>query len=86
MFDYGKISSTVKPQALEIDEYSVYINTEISEIQTDFEGETVTEFEFNQVKYSKDEYIKMISDKNAELENQLTYTQLALTEVYEMML
>ena len=42
--------------------------------------------EFNQVKYSKDEYIKMISDKNAELENQLTYTQLALTEVYEMML
>lgn len=86
MFDYGKIRSTVKPQALEIDEYSVYINTEISEIQTDFEGETVTEFEFNQVKYSKDEYIKMISDKNAVLENQLTYTQLALTEVYEMML
>lgn len=45
-----------------------------------------TEYEFNQVQYSKDEYIKMIDDKNAQLESQVTDTQMALVEVYEMVL
>ena len=86
MDDYGMVRSTVKPEPKTIDEYSVWVNTDISEIQIDIEGETHTEYEFHQVRYSKNEYIEMIDDKNSDLESQLTDTQLALCEVYELMI
>lgn len=37
------------------------------------------------VQYTKDEYIKLMDEKSAELDAQLTDTQLALCDVYEMM-
>ena len=86
MVDYGKVRSTVKPEAKVIDEYSVWINTDIQEIAVTYEGESHTEYGFNQTRYSKDEYISLIDDKNTQLEAQVTDTQLALVEVYEMML
>lgn len=43
-----------------------------------YEVETETE-------YTKDEYIQMVSDKNSSLEDELTSTQIALTEVYELL-
>lgn len=86
MIDYGRIRSTVAPEEKVIDEYSVWINTDIQEMEVEHDGDVHTEYEFNQVQYSKDEYIKMIDDKNAQLENQVTDTQMALVEVYEMAL
>ena len=87
MINHGLIRSTVKPEPKEIDEYSVWINTDIREIQVQSEEEnTHIEYEFNQVQYSKDEYIKMIDDKNTELEATITDTQLALVDVYEMII
>lgn len=86
MIDYGKVRSTVKPEAKVIDEYSVWINTEIQEVEVNFEDNIHTEYEFNQIRYSKNEYIEMIDNRNAQLESQVTDTQLALVEVYEMML
>lgn len=86
MIDYGRISSTVRPEEKVIDEFSVWINTDIQEVEVTHEDDTHTEYEFNQVQYTKDEYIKMIDEKNAELESQITDTQMALVEVYEMML
>lgn len=47
--------------------------------------EGFTGFEYNLVQYDKDEYIKMIDDKNSSLEQQMTDTQVALVEVYEML-
>lgn len=85
MTDYGRIRSTVEPEGKVIDEYSVWINTDIQEIEVEHDGDVRTEYEFNQVQYSKDEYIKMIDEKNAQLEGQVTDTQMALVEVYEMM-
>ena len=67
MTDYGLVRSTIKPDPKTIDEYSVWVNTDIAEIQVDIEGETHTEYEFHQVRYTKDEYIEMIDDKNDEL-------------------
>lgn len=85
MINHGLVRSIVKPEPKEIDEYSVWINTGIREIQVQNEEEnTHIEYEFNQVQYSKDEYIKMIDDKNTELEATITDTQLALVDVYEM--
>lgn len=62
--------------------------TEIHEEPTDeemgggFNGWEIAE----QIIYEKDEYIKLISEKNSSLEQQATDIQLALIEVYEMML
>lgn len=86
MIDHGKVRSTVKPEAKVIDEYSVWINTEIQEVEVNFGDNIHTEYEFNQIRYSKNEYIEMIDNRNAQLESQVTDTQLALVEVYEMIL
>lgn len=77
MINYEKVRSAVRPEPLEIDAYSVWVNTEITAISE-------TEFEYRQVRYTKDEYIKLMDEKNTALENQLTDTQLALCDVYEM--
>lgn len=78
-------------QAMEVDEYHVVLNngiTEIheepkdSEMESGFNGWEIAE----QIIYDKDEYIKVISEQNNSLEQQATDLQLALTEVYEMML
>lgn len=79
MTDYGRIRSTVKPKPLELDEYSAYVNTEIAEIAVDIDGETHTEYEYNQVRYTKDELITQQAQ-------QITDTQLALCEIYEGMM
>ena len=47
--------------------------------------EGFTGFEYNLIQYDKDEYISLIDDKNASLEQQMTDTQLALCDVYEML-
>ena len=88
MIDYGKVRSTVKPDEVEIDEYSVWVNTNIKEIEVQSENGSYTdiEYEYNQVRYTTDEYIKMIDERNTTLESQLTDTQLALCEIYEGMM
>ena len=77
MTDYGIVKSTVRPEAKVVDEYSVWVNSDITKTE---EG-----FEYHMVQYTKDEYIRLMDEKNTELESQLTDTQLALCDVYEMM-
>lgn len=85
MVDYGKVRSTIKPESVVIDDYSVWENTSIEAVsenvgtETEFNG-----FEYNMVQYDKNEYILKQAQANAELSNQLTETQLALCDVYEM--
>ena len=77
MTDYGIVKSTVRPEAKVVDEFSVWVNTDIAE--------TADGWEYHMVQHTKDEYIKLMDEKNTELESQLTDTQLALCDVYEMM-
>ena len=86
MTDYGTVRSTVKPDEVEIDEYSVWVNTNIREVEVQTENEIHTEYEYNQVRYTKDEYIKLLDERNSMLEAQLTDTQLALCELSEGMM
>jgi len=74
---YGTVKSAVRPDEKIVDEYSVWVNSDITKTE---EG-----FEYHMVQYTKDEYIKLMDEKNTELESQLTDTQLALCDVYEMM-
>lgn len=79
MVDYGRIRSTVKPEEQVVDEFSVWVNTDIQEVKVDHDGDVHTEFEFNQVQYSKDEFIEMISEQNKEL-NHMMNTILGVNE------
>ena len=87
MKDYGRTRSTVRPDEKVIDEFSVWIASDIQEVSEEGVGdqEGFTGYEYNLVQYGKDEYIKMIDDKNADLEQQMTDTQIALCDVYEML-
>lgn len=76
MKDYGIVQSAVKPEEKVVDEYSVWVNTDITE--------TAGGWVYHMVQYSKDEYLALMDEKKAALEEQLTDTQLALCDVYEM--
>ena len=86
MKDFGKTRSTVKPDAVVIDDNSVWVHTDIQEVHESVgEDQSFDGYEFNMIQYEKDEYILMMSEKNSELEKQVTDTQLALCDVYEML-
>ena len=85
MINHGKVRSTIKPERLEIDEYSVWISDNVEEIEVEDEiindkGKTekvkTKMYEYDLVQYTKDEYILMQS-------SQMTDVELALVEIYE---
>ena len=86
MKEYKKVRSTQQPEPKVIDEFSVWVNTNITPVSVPGEDgkEGFEGFEYDQTQYDKDEYIKMMDDKNASLEEEVTSTQLALCEVYEL--
>lgn len=87
MKDYGVQRSAVEPLEVEITETKVFVASDVKKITVnmDMEEQEHVEYEFNLVEYDKDEYIKMISDKNSALEAEITNTQIALCEVYELL-
>ncbi len=86
MKNHGIVRSTVEPKSLEVNEKKVFAATDIHPVTVNIEGQEAVEYEFNLLEYDKDEYIKLISDKNSELEENLTDTQMALCDVYELMI
>lgn len=87
MVDYGRQRSTVKPDTVVIDDSSVWVHSDIQEVhETMGEDQSFDGYEFNMVQYEKDEYIKMLAEKNQSLEEQMTDAQLALVEVYESLI
>lgn len=83
MKDYGLVRSTIKPQEVEIKQTKVFVTSNIRQFTFTIEDEEVTEYEFNLVEYDKDDYIKMMIDRNTKLEQTVTNTQIGLCEVYE---
>lgn len=88
MKDYGTQRSTVEPLELEITDSKVFVASNIAEISEDGTDEEpgFSGYEFDLIEYEKDEYIKLQAEKNAELEEELTETQVALCDVYEMLI
>ena len=72
MTDYGIVKSTVRPEAKVVDEYSVWVNTDISEINDGWE--------YHMVQYAKDEYIKLMDEANQKAQADLEYIAM-MTEV-----
>ena len=88
MKEYQKVRSAIKPEPKVIDEFSIWIAANITEVkegtasdaEISFEG-----YEYDLTQYDKDEYIQMIDDKNVSLEAEITSTQEALCDVYELL-
>ena len=75
--------SLQQAQPLIVNKDTVYVHTNIVQ-STDEDGNVVDNlYVYDEVQYTKDEYIKLISDKNETLEKEVTETQLALCELYE---
>ena len=87
MKQYGTQRSTVKPEDVEITESRVFSYEDITEIKVKNpeSDDEVTMYEFTLTEYNKDEYIRIQAEKNASLEEQMTQTQVALCDVYEML-
>lgn len=87
MKQYGTQRSTVKPEDVEITESRVFSYEDITEIKVKNpeSDDEVTMYEFILTEYDKDEYIRIQAEKNASLEEQMTQTQVALCDVYEML-
>lgn len=86
MVDYGKVRSTVEPESIVIDDFSVWRHTNIQAISENVgEENEFVGYEFNMVQYDKNEFILQQAAENADLQQQITDTQLALCEVYELM-
>lgn len=77
MVNLGKVRAAEAPENIVIDEYSVWISENITEVTVTDEQGTRTEYEFDLKQYGKDEYIH-------QMDNQLTDAQLALCELYEI--
>ena len=75
MVNHGITQSTVKPNLIKIDEQSVWIYKNIKEVEMG-EDKTIG-YEYELIQYDKNEYIHLI-------DTQVTDTQLALAEVYEL--
>ena len=87
MKDMGIIQCS-KAQAIPliINKDTVYVHINIEKIETDEMGNTVNNlYKCNEVQYTKDEYIKLLANRNNELENENLNIQLALVDLYENM-
>ena len=75
--------SSQQAQPIIVNKDTVYVHSNISQA-TDEDGNILDNlYVYDEVQYTKDEYIKLISDKNETLEKEVTETQLALCELYE---
>lgn len=84
MINHGLVRAAEAPDAVVVDEHSVWVASEIQSVTVADESGEHTEFEFNLVQYGKDEFIHGMIEKNESLEAQVTDTQLALCDVYEL--
>ena len=78
MIDHGIVESNTLPEALVVDEYSVWEATDIEEFQV--EEETVTHYRYQLRQYTKDDYIL-----SKIKQNQMT-SDLAIAELFELMI
>ena len=75
--------SSQQAQPLIVNKDTVYVHTNIVQA-TDEDGNVVDGlYVYDEVQYTKDEYIQIMAEKNSQLEKELTDTQLALCELYE---
>lgn len=66
MIDHGIVESTVKPEPMKIDDYSVWISTDIVEFVKNADENGYDGYSYHLVQYDKDEYIRLIQEQNTQ--------------------
>lgn len=87
MKQYQKVRSTMQPEPIVIDDYSVWVAENITPVTEEATGDGTGGFEgyeYDLTQYEKDEYIQRLDTKNQLLESQITDAYLALCNVYEL--
>ena len=86
MKDYGTVRSTVRPEPVKVDEFSVWKHSDIRKISENVgEENEFVGWEYRMVQYDKNEFIKTQISESEQLAEQVTDTQLALCELCENM-
>ena len=88
MVDMGIVhGSKEAAQPLVVGKTTVYVHTNIQKVEgKDERGEDIQDmYSYHEIQYGKDEYIKLQSEKQDQLEEDINTTQLALMELYESM-
>lgn len=85
------VQSTVKPSALEFDEFHVYVYSDIKEVPEDerpvmegSEGESPTLYSYNVTEYEKDEFLSALSQGQITLDNRATAIEDMILEMSEV--
>lgn len=82
MISHGKVRSAVKPESIVVDEYSVWENSniaEISEVIDEENGVEKTEYEYDMVQYTKDEYMLKQAELSKEMESMINTVLISLS-------
>lgn len=81
MKNLGTVQSTVRPDPLVIDDFSIWKNSNIKEISVSgsMTGDEHTEYQYECTQYSKDEFIMQQAAD-------ITEAQKGMCELYEMLL
>ena len=86
MKNHGQTRSTTEPLAVEVTASKVFVASNVEQITVQDQSGERTEYQYDLMEYEKDEYIKMMNDRNETTEAELTDVQLALCDVYELIL
>ena len=78
MKDYGRIRGSIRPQAVEITQSSVFLASNIEAFTEENEGHSINGYEYNCIEYTKDEYLLQQSSKIASLEEELRAAKILL--------
>lgn len=78
MINYGKVRSTIAPQPIEITQNAVFLATNVIEYEETIDEQVLHEYEYDYVKYTKDEYLLLLAQKNKELSDELEATKIVL--------
>lgn len=62
---------------------TVYIRSNFQKVDTDELSDVCDLYVYDEIQYTKDEYITLLSQENSSLKQQILDTQLALCDIYE---
>ena len=82
MINYGIVKSSTRPQEVEMTNSMVFVASNIEPFSETIEGYTMEGYQYNYVAYTKDEYIRVITESNtqaiAALEEELRAAKILL--------
>lgn len=66
MIDYGKVRGAVRPNEIEMTNTKVFVASNIVPFEQNFGEESISGYEYDYKEYTKDEYIQLLNDTNAQ--------------------